>query len=198
MPMRHKEPKRPAWIPPSTGSAMPRLKIGDSLFILLTITLIFSGLPLSYADRVVTVQTVANVNEQSLIAAMSNLQNYQQIFPDNIRSVKILDNKTNLVDMNAGLNGFFFDTQAVYNQTSDGIYVIEVTSGDLKGTTMTTQLNKTWGFDGKPGMGTIADISLDLKTSGFLSWMLGFIPDNTLNFALQNGFARFVDYAKSV
>lgn len=196
--MRHKEPKRPFKMPFSTGSAMPRLKIGGSLFILLTITLIFSGLPLSYADHVVTVQTVANVNEQSLISTMSNIQNYPQIFPDNIRSVKILDNKTNLVDMNVGLNGFFFDTQAVYNQTSDGTYVIEVTSGDLKGTTMTTQLNKTWGFDGTPGMGTIADVSLDLKTSGFLSWMLGFVPDNSLNFALQNGFARFVDYTKSV
>jgi ribosome-associated toxin RatA of RatAB toxin-antitoxin module len=153
---------------------------------------------MSYADRVITVQTVANVNEQTLISAISDVQNYPQIFPGNVKSVTVLNNKTNLVDMNAGVNGFFFNTQAVYNQTSVGTYVIEVTSGDLKGTTMTTQLNKTWGFDGKPEQGTIADISLDLKTSGFLSWVLGFVPDNSLNFALENGFARFVDYAKSI
>lgn len=158
--------------------------------------LLVAGLPSSYADRVVTVNTVADVNEKSLVTAISDVKNYPQIFPDNVRYVKILDNKTNLVEINAGVNGFFFDTQAVYSQNPDGKYILEVVSGDLKGTTMTTQLNKTWGFDGTPGMGTKADISLDLKMSGFLSWMLGFVPNDSLNYALEDGFARFVEYAK--
>ncbi|MDE1767645.1 MAG: hypothetical protein KGI27_15430, partial [Thaumarchaeota archaeon] len=92
-------------------------------------------MPLSYADRVIDVQTVANVNEQSLLAAISNVQNYPQIFPDNVKYVKILDNKTNLVDMNAGVNGVFFDTQATYQQLPNGTYTVQVVSGDLKGTT---------------------------------------------------------------
>jgi len=166
-----------------------------SNFIVLIV--LVPSIPASYADRVIDVQTTANVNEQSLIAAISNLQNYPQIFPDNVKYVKILDNKTNLVDMNAGVNGIYFDTQAVYHQTPDGKYIVQVVSGDLKGTTMTTEFNKTWGFDGKPGMGTKADIALDLQTSGFLSWMLNFVPDNSLSDALQNGFSRFVDYAQN-
>ncbi len=152
--------------------------------------------PVSYADRVIDVHTVANVNEHTLIAAISDLQEYPQIFPDNIKYVKILDNKTKLVDMNAGINGLYFDTQATYHQTRDGKYVVQVVSGDLKGTTMTTEMNKTWGFDGKPGMGTKVDIVLDLQTSGFLSWLINFVPNSSLDDALQSGFGKFVDYTQ--
>jgi hypothetical protein len=167
-----------------------------ALFLVFTVTV--SSIPLSYADRLVNYQTVANVKEESLVKVMSDGSNYPQIFPSNVRYVKILDNKTNLVEMNAGIDGVFFDTQAIYKHNPDGKYTLEVISGDLKGTTMTTELKKTWSFDGKPGKGTIADVSLDLKTSGFLSWILGFVPDSSLSFALENGFARFVEYAKSI
>jgi len=168
------------------------------LLVILVLIITVSGIPLSYADRLVNYQTVANVPESSLVTTMSDISNYPQIFPDNIRYVKVLDNKTHLVEMNAGVNGFFFDTQAIYNQSPDGKYVIQVISGDLKGTTMTTELNKTWGFDGEAGKGTIADVSLDLKTSGLLSWMLGFVPDSSLSSALANGFDKFVEYSKLV
>lgn len=174
----------------------PTFRSRNVIFSLIAIIVLVPSMPMSYADRMIDLQTVANVNEQSLITAITNLQNYPQIFPDNVKSVKVLDNQTNLVDMNAGINGIFFDTQAIYQQTPDGKYVVQVVSGDLNGTTMTTELNKTWGFDGQPGMGTIANISLDLKTSGFLSWMLSLVPDSSLNYALQNGFSRFVDYAQ--
>lgn len=176
----------------------PLLRVKYLLPVFLIITISVSWFPSSYADRLINYHTVANVNEESLISTMSDVSNYPQIFPDNVRYVKILDNRTNLVEMNAGVDGIFFDTQAIYKQTPDGKYVIEVISGDLKGTTMTTELNKTWGFDGESGKGTIANVSLDLKTSGFLSWMVGFVPDNSLSFALENGFDKFVEYTKSV
>lgn len=168
------------------------------LLVILVFTISVSSIPLSYADRLINYQTVANVPESSLVTTMSDISNYPQIFPDNIRYVKVLDNKTHLVEMNAGVDGFFFDTQAIYNQKSDGQYVIQVISGDLKGTTMTTELNKTWGFDGEAEKGTIADVSLDLKTTGFLSWMLGFVPDSSLSSALANGFDKFVEHSKPI
>lgn len=168
------------------------------LLVILVFTITVSSFPLSYADRLINYHTVANVDEGSLISTMSDVSNYPQIFPDNVKYVKILDNKTNLVDMNAGVDGVFFDTQATYQQSSDGKYVVQVTSGNLKGTTMTTELNKTWGFDGEPGKGTIANVSVDLKTSGFLSWILVFVPDSSLSFALENGFSKFVEYTKAI
>lgn len=174
----------------------PTFRSRNLLLSLIALIVLVPNIPLSYADRMIDFQTVANVSEQSLIGAITDLQNYPQIFPDNVKSITLLDNKTNLVDMNAGINGIFFDTQAVYQQAPDGKYVVQVVSGDLNGTTITTELSKTWGFDGQPGMGTVANVSLDLKTSGFLSWMLNLVPDNSLSYALQNGFSRFVDYAQ--
>jgi hypothetical protein len=40
--------------------------------------------------------------------------------------------------------------------------------------------------------GTRADISLDVKTSGLLSWMIDFVPDGSLADALGYGYDKFV------
>ncbi len=165
---------------------------------ILVLTPIVSGLPLSYADREITIEKVINVKEESLIKVISDLPKYPQIFPENIRFVKLLDNETKLVEMKAGANGIFFDTQAICTTSADGKYIIKVISGDLKGTTMTTKLQKTWGFDGQKNKGTKAQISLDLKTSGLLSWILGFVPDSSLTYALETGFDKFTERAKTL
>ena len=128
---------------------------------------------------------------------MTNPQEYNKIFPDNVRYIRVLDNSTHLVEMNAGINGIYFDTQATYMTDKDGRYVIEVTSGDLKGTTMTTTLEQTWGPGGQKDGATKANINLNMKTSGLLSWMLNFVPDNSVSFALEDGFYRFVKYAQA-
>ncbi len=177
--------------------AMFQLSVQSKIFFVFFIVIVvLSLIPSSYADRVITYQTVVNVKKESLLSAMSNLQDYDKIFPNNIRYVKLLDNSTHLVEMNAGINGIYFDTQAIYTIDKDGRYVIEVVSGDLKGTTMTTALEQTWGPGGQKGGATQANISLDMKTSGLLSWMLNFVPDNSVSFALEDGFYRFVKYAQ--
>ena len=164
------------------------------LFIVLVITVV--SFPSSYADKMITLHKVSDVNEKSLLDTISDVSQYPKIFPDNIKSVKILDNNTKLVDMNAGINGMFFDTQAICKTDSDGNYVVEVVSGDLKGTIMTTKLEKTWGFHGQKDGGTISDIVLDVKTSGMLSWMINFIPDSSVSDALGYGFDRFVQHVQ--
>ncbi|MDE1862334.1 MAG: hypothetical protein KGI33_05410 [Thaumarchaeota archaeon] len=168
-----------------------------ALPVILASCILISTISPSYADELVTVNTVANVSEHSLLSAVSNLQEYPKIFPQNIRSVSILNKTSGLVEINAGLDGLFFDTEAVCNKTSAGTYSVTVVSGDLKGTSLVTRLSKTWGFDGSAGMGTKVGISLDLKMSGLLSWMTGFIPKSSLTSVLQYGFARFVGHAGS-
>lgn len=167
------------------------------IFIALTVITIFSFVPPSYADRTVTLQKVSDVSEESLLNTISNVSEYPQIFPDNVKYVKILDNSTKLVEMNAGINGMFFDTQAICKTDANGNYVVEVVSGDLKGTTMTTKLEKTWGFHGQKDGGTIAYIALDVKTSGFLSWMINFVPDSSVSDALGYGFDKFVQHVQT-
>lgn len=167
------------------------------LFVFLAVIIVISFVPSSYADRVITIQKVSDVTEQSLLNTISNVSKYPQIFPDNVKYVKILDNNTKLVEMDAGINGMFFDTQAICETDSDGNYVVEVVSGDLKGTTMTTKLEKTWGFHGQKDGGTVTNIALDVKTSGFLSWMINFVPDGSLSDALGYGFDKFVQHIQT-
>jgi ribosome-associated toxin RatA of RatAB toxin-antitoxin module len=167
------------------------------LFISLVVITIFSVFPSSYADRVITLQKISDVTKDSLLSTISDVSRYPQIFPDNVKSIRILDNSTKLVEMNAGINGMFFDTQATCKTDTNGNYVVEVISGDLKGTTMTTKLEKTWGFHGQKDGGTIANIVLNVKTSGFLSWMIGFVPDSSLIDALGYGFDKFVQHIKT-
>jgi hypothetical protein len=176
---------------------MPKsnLKFTSSFFFIAVLTIgIFSFIPPSYADRIITIQKVSNVNESALLGALSNVSEYPQIFPDNVKYVKILDNNTKLVEMNAGINGIFFDTEAICTTDANGNYVLQVVSGDLNGTTMTTTLQPTWGFQGQKDGGTIANINLDVKTSGVLSWMLNFVPDSTVSDALNYGFDKFIEY----
>ena len=167
-----------------------------ALFIVLVVITVFS-FPSSYADRMITLHKVSDVSEGSLLNTISDVSQYPKIFPDNVKSVKILDNNTKLIDMDAGINGIFFDTQATCKTDSNGNYVVEVVSGDLKGTVMTTKLEKTWGFHGQKDGGTIANIVLDVKTSGILSWMINFIPDSSVSDALEYGFDRFVQHAQT-
>jgi hypothetical protein len=142
----------------------------------------------------ITLQKTSDVSEESLLNTITDVSNYPQVFPDNVKFVKILDNNTRLVEMSAGINGMFFDTQAICKTDANGNYVVEVVSGDLKGTTMTTKLEKTWGFHGQKDGGTVADISLDVKTSGLLSWMIDFVPDGSLTNALGYSFDKFVQH----
>lgn len=167
------------------------------LFAFLVVITVFSFVPSSYADRVITLQKVSDVSEESLLNTISDVSKYPQIFPDNVKYVKILDNNTKLVEMNAGINGMFFDTQATYKTDADGNYIVEVVSGDLRGTTMTTKLEKTWGFHGQKDGGTRANIALDVKTSGFLSWMIDFVPDGSLSDALGYEFDKFVQHIQT-
>jgi hypothetical protein len=166
------------------------------LFIIIIVVTVLFSFPSSYADKIITLQKVSNVREESLLDTISNVSQYSKIFPDNVKYVKILDNSTRLVDIDAGINGMFFDTQAICKIDSNGNYVVEVISGDLKGTIMTTSLEKTWGFHGQKDGGTIANISLDVKTSGLLAWMINLVPDSSVSDALGYGFDKFVQQAQ--
>lgn len=167
-----------------------------TLVMLVTTIALFSFVPQSYADRIITLQKVSDVNEESLLNTISDVSKYSQIFPDNVKYVKVLDNSTRLVEISAGINGVYFETQAICKTDKDGNYIVRVVSGDLTGTTMTTKLEKTWGFHGQKDGGTIAKIDLDIKTSGFLAWMLNFVPDNTVSDALGYGFDRFIEHTR--
>lgn len=162
------------------------------------ILFVFSFLMISqsaYAEKDLSLKKTVDVNNQALLETLSNIQNYPQIFPEYIKSVELTG--TDTAKLNVGSNGIFFDVQTKYTQNSDGSYVVEVTSGDLKGSKIITTLQKTWGFDGTPDGGTIVNMDMVLQTSGMLSLLAPSVPDQTILSNLDMGLDRFASYAKS-
>ena len=161
------------------------------------ILFVFSFLMIShsaYAEKELVLKKTVDVKNQVLLEALSNIQNYPKIFPEYIKSVELTG--TDTAKFNVGSNGIFFDVQTKYTQNSDGSYVVEVTSGDLKGSKIITTLQKTWGFDGTPDGGTIVNMDMTLQTSGMLSLLAPSIPDQAILSNLNAGLDKFASYAK--
>ncbi|HKC78983.1 MAG TPA: hypothetical protein VKB83_02705 [Nitrosopumilaceae archaeon] len=149
----------------------------------------------AFAEKELTLKKTVNVKNHALLETLSNIQNYPQIFPQYIKSVELTG--ANTAKFNVGSNGIFFDVQTRYAQAPDGKYVVEVTSGDLKGSKIITTLQKTWGFDGTEDGGTVVNMSLMLQTSGMLSLIAPSIPDQAILSNLDAGLDKFASYAKS-
>jgi ribosome-associated toxin RatA of RatAB toxin-antitoxin module len=166
--------------------------------IYFTLLFVFSFLMISqsvYAEKELVLKKTVNVNSQDLLETLSNIQNYPQIFPEYIKSVELTGADT--AKFNVGSNGIFFDVKTKYTQNSDGSYVVEVTSGDLKGSKIITTLQKTWGFDGTPDGGTRVNIDMMLQTSGMLSLFAPSIPDQAILSNLGAGLDKFASYTKT-
>ena len=176
---------------------MPKKLKRSSIYFSL-ILFAFSFLVISqsaYADKELSLKKTVDVKNQILLETLSDLQNYPQIFPEYIKSVELTG--ANTAKFNVGSNGIFFDVQTQYTQNPDGSYVVEVISGDLKGSKIITTLQKTWGFDGTPNGGTILNMDILLQTSGMLSLLAPSIPDQAILSNLDAGLDKFASYAKS-
>ncbi len=173
-------------------------KINGFVIYLTLIFFVFSFFIISqsaYAEKDLSLKKTVDVKSQVLLETLSNLQSYPQIFPEYIKSVELMGDKS--AKFNVGSNGIFFDVQTQYTQYPGGNYVVEVTSGDLKGSRIITTLQKTWGFDGTPDGGTVVNMEVLLQTSGMLSLLAPFIPDQTILSNLDTGLDKFATYAKS-
>jgi len=83
-----------------------------------------------------------------------------------------------------------------YSNPHDDTHLIQVSSGDLRGTKINTSLEKTWGFDGTANKGTIVNMQLELHQSG-LSSILGFIPDKVVLYSVDRFLVDTVNYVNS-
>src|SRR6267378_3526456 len=175
---------------------MHNLKIGFSInfviIIIFSFCIIFTPV---FAEKELSLTKTVYVKDQLLLDTLSDLQSYPQIFPEYIKSVELIDDKT--AKFNVGSNGIFFDVETQYSHQSDGSYVVEVISGDLKGSRMITTLQKTWGYDRSADGGTIVNMEILLNTSGMLSLIAPSIPDQVILSNLDTGLDKFVAYAKS-
>ncbi|MGI0023079.1 MAG: hypothetical protein ACRD9Q_09495 [Nitrososphaeraceae archaeon] len=146
----------------------------------------------AFADRFITYEDKVDMKKETLAKALTDFQDYPKIFPQYIKSVKLIDSQKHLAEMKVTFP-FSSDWQIRYNTLSDGKYIIEVISGDLKGTKMTTDLKEIPGFDGTPNGGTKVTMDLALQLPWFYSI---FVSDDSIRSGLDLGLHKFENYAK--
>ena len=149
-----------------------------------------------FADHDITYQKVVDINKNSLLESFINLDVFSQIFPDNVKSVELLDfDDRNIAKMKLGINGFFINSKVEYVEAAEE-HVIEIISGNLEGTKISTTLEETWGFDGSPNQGTIVNVDMDLQFSGPLL-LLEMVSADSILYSIDYSLDKIVSYSKS-
>ncbi len=150
-----------------------------------------------YGTRALTVQKTIDVRKEYFLKALTDYNNYPKIFPDNIKSASLKSN--NIVQIQGSAGGIGFNEEVKSSIQPDGTYLLEVISGDLKGTKIVTSLSSTWGFhDGTADGGTKVKTNLSLEASWIASVGLALVGDDAIKSAIDASMYKFYLYAKQL
>ena len=176
---------------------MIKIKSSSLYFIISSIALsiLLSASP-AFAEHHTTFSKVLDVQKASLQNTMSDVRNYERVFPDYVKSVDIIQasEKKALADVSMGFGFIPINVQVQHNTINDDISMLEVVTGDLKGTQIITTLKKTWGYNGIEGMATTVDVDMSLQVSGFLG-MLGVVNESLILYALDSSLYSLQEYS---
>jgi ribosome-associated toxin RatA of RatAB toxin-antitoxin module len=150
-----------------------------------------------FAEKSISFSKTLNVEKQVLQDMLIDIKNYENVFPDYIKSASILEESEGKVvtELSLGFGMIPLKAKVEHNILNDDTHELSVVSGDLRGTKIITTLEKTWGFDGVPKKGTIVHTDLSLQVSGFLA-LLGIIDDNLIHYSLDRSLLKLGDYSK--
>ncbi len=162
------------------------------LLVILNVSLF--SLPV-YAERIISVEKTLPTESTKLMQVISDLEVYPQILPENIKSSTILNGEGNLAKMSFNLEFISIDADIKYLSISPNEVVLEVVSGDLKGTKFTGILSEIKDSQGNEA--TLVNASLDLKISWYLSLITNFISDENIKSMLNTALQEFSNYANN-
>ena len=149
----------------------------------------------AFAERIVSMDKALPTEKEKLMEVFSDLQVYPQVLPKNIKSSTILNEEENISKMTFKFKFITVDADVKFYSTSPDIVILEVVSGDLKGTTLTGELTDLENFQGSKGTNVKTD--LDLKISWYLSLATTFISDANIESMLDSSLDKFSIYANN-
>lgn len=144
------------------------------------------------ATRTIFVTKHLDIKKELLAKVLQDPTSYKEIFPA-VKNVRINPNDKNLVTLELLYIG---EADAKISK-SDGAYILEIISGALQGTKMSTTLNERSGFHGEPNGGTIVTCAVTIEASGFAGLGLSTFGDSDMETEIGNGFYKISEYAKS-
>ncbi len=161
------------------------------------IFLIITMIPVS-AEKTIIIKKTLDVPKRSLETALANVQDYKKVFPEYVKSAEVIREEENfsLSKVKIGLNGFYIDAGIEHTSISNDLHQVKILSSDFKGTTITTSLQETWGYDGTPNMGTDVKVKISLQVSGWLGF-LGLVSEEMVSFSIDKSLVTMAEHASS-
>ena len=150
-----------------------------------------------FAEKTVSIIKVLDVEKTSFENTLVDVGNYEKVFSEYVKSTYLLENTKEKTITNISLDfGILpLSVRVEHNILDDDQHELSVLSGDLKGSTIITKLEKTWSYDGIQDKGTIVSMDVAVKTSGFLA-LLGLVNEDLIRYSIDNSLIRLVDYSK--
>lgn len=166
--------------------------ISGFFIMILLVTII----PVS-AEKTITITKTLDVSKDSLENVLNDLNDYNNIFPEYVKSADIIKKEDNfsIAKIKFGAHGFYFDAGIEHIALNDDFHRLKITTSDLKGTTITTSLQETWGYDGTPNMGTDVKVKISLQVSGLLGF-LGLVSDEMVGFSVDKSLITLAEHAR--
>jgi ribosome-associated toxin RatA of RatAB toxin-antitoxin module len=147
-----------------------------------------------YAERIISIEKTLPTERDKLIQVISDLEIYPQVLPKKIKSSNILNEDLNIAKMTFKFEFLSVDADVKYHSPSPDKVILEVVSGDLKGTTLSGVLTD---IEGSQSSATDVKAVLDLKISWYLSLATTFISDSNIESMLHTSLEQFSDYANN-
>ena len=144
-----------------------------------------------FAERIISIEKTLPTESEKLMQVFSDLEAYPQILPENIESSTVINKEENIAKMTFRLQGITIDADVKYLSPFSNTSIIEVVSGDLKGTKFTGT------FSDIQGSQTLAKVDLELKTSWYISLATMFVNDDNIKSMMNTALVEFSNYAKN-
>ena len=124
-----------------------RIKPNFSKISALTLSIIIIKISPAFAEQHTTFQKILDVEKSSLQDILIDVRNYEKIFPDFVRSVDVLERTEDrvLTEISMGFGMIPLQVKVEHNIVNKDTHELNVVSGDLKGTQVTTTLKKNLG-----------------------------------------------------
>lgn len=147
------------------------------------------------ATRTIEITKDVGVKKNLLAKQLTDLESYKEIFPSFVKSVEVEPNTNRAKFIVETPTRAEADVQSTIEP--DGTFVVEILSGELKGSKIITKLKERVGFDGTPKGATTVRTTLILETGWAVSLPMSFISDDQISKAIGDGFYDLGQYVKS-
>jgi len=164
-----------------------------SLIILVIVGILLVPSPV-FAERIISIEKTVSAEKEILMQIFSDLEAYPHVIPENIKSSTIVNPAENIARMTFSVEGIMIDVDIKYQSFADQA-VIEVVSGDLKGTKLTGIFAEAKDSQGNDK--THVNLDLDLKISWYLSLISLFFTDDNIESMMNISLSAFSNYANN-